>query len=131
MEQSGGRLAFGGAGGLRQAGLDHEPVAVLGERVAHVAELGLLALAFAEQACLRVGDRGVCRVRPLLPVEVDLLVATLALGLGPVHRGGVLRRVLAVALGRCGLGQCRLGPRSSFASVFGGAPPSAAGGMVS
>src|SRR6185312_6857706 len=82
VERSGGRLAFGGAGGLRQAGLDHEPVAVLGELVAHVAELGLLALAFAEQACLRVGDRGVCRfdrfcpwkstssLRPLLSVSV-------------------------------------------------------------
>jgi hypothetical protein len=42
-----GSLALGGAGGRRQQGVDDEPATVLHQQEAHVAELGLLAVAFA------------------------------------------------------------------------------------
>ncbi len=53
--------------------------------MAHIAELGLLAGAFAEQPCVRIGGRGMRVVLAPLAVEVALGVAatTLILAWGP------------------------------------------------
>ena len=51
-----GRLALGGAGRRRHRRRDDEPVAIFHQRMAHEAELGLLAPSLAVQ--LRLGIRG-------------------------------------------------------------------------
>ncbi len=60
-------LALGGPGGLGELTLDDQAVAVLGQAVAGVAELGRLAVALAREPGLGVGGRAVglrCRAAP-------------------------------------------------------------------
>ena len=68
-------MARGTSGG----GTDDQAVPVLHERMAHEAELGLLAGAFAEQLGIRIGYGGMRVVAALLTAEVLLAVA---LGVG-------------------------------------------------
>jgi hypothetical protein len=69
------RLAFDGSGGRPKFGLHHQPVAVLGQRVADVGKLGLLAFALAIEPGVGVGGRGVRVIAACLAVEVALAVA--------------------------------------------------------
>src|SRR5688500_2984187 len=61
-------------------------MAVLGHHVTHVAELGLLALAFAEQARIGIGGRSMRLVRAFLAMEVALSVAPAARALASRRR---------------------------------------------
>ena len=54
--------ALGGAASLGHQRIDDQTVAVLHQEVAHVAELGLLAVALAHQPRVGVGGRGMGRV---------------------------------------------------------------------
>src|SRR5579864_1206951 len=69
------RRALGGTVGLGQARVDDEAVAVLDHQVAHMAKLGLLAGALAEQAGVRVGGGEMRVILALLPMEVALSIA--------------------------------------------------------
>jgi hypothetical protein len=55
-----------------ELGLDHQPVAVLGQCIADIGELGLLAFALAIELGLRIGGRSVRVVAARLAVEVAL-----------------------------------------------------------
>ena len=94
-------LTLGGPRSLRELDLDDESVAVLGEGVAGVAELGLLAIPLARQPGLRVRGGAVASVAAALAVEVDvgvtpaaacwrLLALVLAPGPQVLERGGRL-----------------------------------------
>ena len=72
------RDPLGVAVGLGQAGVDHEPIAVLHQGMTHEAELGLLARSLAIEPRLRIGRRGVRLVGALLAMEVRLAVAPAA-----------------------------------------------------
>src|SRR5246127_5826360 len=61
--------------GLGEARIDDQPVAVLHHQMPHVAELGLLASALAEQAGVGVGSRGMRVVLALLAMKVALGIA--------------------------------------------------------
>src|SRR5271154_1544809 len=78
-----------GAVGLGQSRIDDQAVAVLRHQMAHVAELGLLAGAFAEQPGVRVGGRRMGVILSFLAVEI-------ALGVAPAVAPG--RRRFAVAI---------------------------------
>src|ERR1700757_2587286 len=67
--------ALGGAVGLGQPRVDDEAVAILRHQMPHVAELGLLASALAEQAGVGVRRRGMRGVFALLAMEVALGMA--------------------------------------------------------
>src|SRR5246500_1581698 len=67
--------ALGGAVGLGQPRVDDEAVAILRHQMPHVAELGLLASALAEQAGVGVRRRGMRGVLALLAMEVALGIA--------------------------------------------------------
>ena len=112
------RPAFGMTIGRRRLGLDNETIPVLHQRMAHVAELGLLALALAIEARVRIAGRGVRRVRALLAVKIDFgiaLIHLLILGLDL----GCFRSV------RLGLGGWRRGWRRTQPGEgrVGGSPP--------
>src|SRR5260221_9461837 len=77
------RRALGGAAGLAQPRRDDEPVAVLREDIPHVAELGLLALAFAKQAGGGGCRSGLGLVRPLSPCKYCLALCSLPPPPGP------------------------------------------------
>src|SRR6202162_4773603 len=66
------RRALRCAVGLGQSRIDDEAIAVLCHQMPHVAELGFLASAFAEQAGVGVGGREMRVVLALLAVEVAL-----------------------------------------------------------
>ena len=66
---------FGVARGEGGDGADDQAVAVLHERVAHGAELGLLARAFAVRPGVRVGRGGMRVIAVLLAAEVLLAIA--------------------------------------------------------
>ena len=83
--------ALGRAVGLGQPRIDDEPVAVLRHQMTHVAELGLLAGAFAEQPGVGVGGRGMRVVLALLAMEV-------ALGIAPAARLALSRGRIAAVL---------------------------------
>lgn len=83
------RLPFRATCGLRALDIDDQPVAVLGERVRHVAQLRFRKLALLVQPRLQVGRALVGRVAARLALEVCLRVApgrlvrtTAVLGLG-------------------------------------------------
>src|SRR5262245_45656829 len=89
-----GRFAFDGSGRRAEFGLDHQTMTVLGQRVADVAELGLLAFALAIEPFLRVAGRSVRMVAACLAMEVTFAVAA--------ARGRLVRAILgAEALHRC------------------------------
>lgn len=69
------RLALGGTVGMGDLHVHDQPVAVLHEDVAHVAQAGLVALALLEQPGIGVRGAGVGVVAALLPFEVHLGVA--------------------------------------------------------
>src|SRR5580704_532605 len=77
-EHEQGSLGLGVAGRLGELEVDEQAVAVLHQRVAGIAELGLLAAAFAGQPSLGIGGRAVGEIAPLLPMEVDLGIAVAA-----------------------------------------------------
>jgi hypothetical protein len=79
------RDAFDGSRRRAELGLDHQPMTVLGQRVADVGELGLLAFALAIEPGLRVGGRRLHVVAALLAVEVAFAIAAARRGL---VRGG-------------------------------------------
>ena len=81
------RAAFGVAVGPGQLGLDDEAVAVLHQRMPHVAQHRTGALRLAEQPGIGVGDRGMGGVGALLAAEIDFGVAVAAAGAG--RRGGL------------------------------------------
>src|ERR1700730_9855607 len=58
------RGALGRAVGLGQPGIDDEAVAILHQKMAHVAELGLLASALAKETGIRVRRRSMRLFRP-------------------------------------------------------------------
>ncbi len=68
-------MPFGMAVRMGQAGFNHETVAVLHQGMAHIAQLGLLALALAVEAGIGIGDRDVRLVRALLAMEVHFGIA--------------------------------------------------------
>src|SRR5471032_1479452 len=70
--------ALGCAVGLGQSGIDDKAIAVLHHQMPHVAELGLLAGTFAEQARVGVGGREMRVILALLAMEVALGVASTA-----------------------------------------------------
>jgi hypothetical protein len=70
-----GCLTFDGSRRRAELGLDHQPVAVLGQRVADIGELGLLAFALAIEPGLRIGGRSVRVVAARLAVKVTFAVA--------------------------------------------------------
>ena len=70
-------VPFGMAIRMREAGFNHKGVAVLHQGMAHIAELGLLALALPVEAGIGIGDRSVGLVGALLPVEVHFGIAAL------------------------------------------------------
>src|SRR6201987_1104863 len=76
--------------GLGEARIDDQPVAVLHHQMPHVAELGLLASALAEQAGIGVGSRGMRVVLALLAMEV-------ALGIAPLTAARLLTRWWIIA----------------------------------
>jgi hypothetical protein len=67
---------------LCEAGIGHQAVAVLNQRMAHIAKLGLFAISLAVEASLGISHRGVRLVRALLAVEVDLGIAALVRWIG-------------------------------------------------
>src|ERR1700758_4048022 len=77
--------------GLGEARIDNQPVAVLHHQMPHVAELGLLASALAEQAGVGVGSRGMRVVLALLAMEV-------ALGIAPLTAARLLTRWWIIAI---------------------------------
>src|ERR1700741_1853055 len=77
--------------GLGEARIDDQPVAVLHHQMPHVAELGLLASALAEQAGVGVGSRGMRVVLALLAMEV-------ALGIAPLTAARLLPRWWIIAI---------------------------------
>jgi hypothetical protein len=70
-----GCLAFDGSCRRAELGLDHQPVAVLGQRIADVGKLDLLAFALAIEPGCRIGGRSMRVVAARLAVEVALAVA--------------------------------------------------------
>jgi hypothetical protein len=71
-------LALSDAVRLGQLAVDDQPVAILGQAVAGVAELRRLAAPLAREARLGVGRRAMGRVRAPLSAPVDLGVASAA-----------------------------------------------------
>jgi hypothetical protein len=69
------RFAFGRSGGMRHRAGDGEAVAVLHQRVAHVAEHALAQVAIAIKPRVGIGGTGVGLVRALLAAKVALAVA--------------------------------------------------------
>src|SRR5437870_7847784 len=65
------RLPFGGSGGLGHLKVDRQPVPILHHDLPHEDQLGLLALALAEQARVWICRALVGRVRALLTMKVD------------------------------------------------------------
>src|SRR3974390_2970588 len=83
--------ALGGAVGLGQPRIDDEAVAILRHQMPHVAELGLLASALAEQAGVGVRRRAMRGVLALLAMEVALGIAGAAAILSRGRIAAVLR----------------------------------------
>ena len=83
------RLALGVTVGLGDLRLHDQPVAVLHQSMAHEAQYRPGAWRLLVEPRLGVSHRGMRRVRPPLPVEVDFGVAVLAGRLG--HRIGLGR----------------------------------------
>lgn len=81
------RLALGMTVGLGQITLHDQPVAVLHQSMPHETQHGTRAGGFLVKARIRIGDRGVCGVRALLALEVDLGIAVAAAVV--VHRVGL------------------------------------------
>jgi len=73
-----GSLPFGGACRLGHPGVHYQPVTVLHQQVAHVAELGGRAFALSEQQRIRVGLRLMGVPAALLATEVHRGIATAA-----------------------------------------------------
>jgi hypothetical protein len=73
-----GRVALGGAGSRRQHRIDDQAAPVLHQQMAHMAELGLLAPAPAEEPWVGIGGRGVRLVAAPLAVKVALGIAPTA-----------------------------------------------------
>src|SRR3954452_12040838 len=80
---------LGMAVSLGDAGVHDQPVAVLHERVAHKAELGLHPVALAIEPRVRISRADMGLVRALLAAEVDLGIAPLR-GIGLIGTGAIL-----------------------------------------
>jgi hypothetical protein len=68
-------LALGCAGGVGERAVHHQTIAILRQRMPHIAKLGGLAAALAVQLGSRVGARGMCLVRALLAPKILLGIA--------------------------------------------------------
>lgn len=68
------RFDFSSAGGVPHLSIDEESIAVLHQDTGHVAEFGFLAL-LSSQARIRIGRGGVGFIAPLLPSEINFIVA--------------------------------------------------------
>jgi hypothetical protein len=89
-----GRLALNSSSRRAEFGLDDQSVTVLGQCIADLGELGLLAFALTIQASIGVGDRSMRAVATRLGVEVTFAVAATRrrlvraiLGAEAFHRG--------------------------------------------
>jgi len=69
------RVAFTMSVCMREAGFNHQAVPVSHQGMAHITELGLLALALAVEAGIGIGDRGMRFVGTLVPVKVHFGIA--------------------------------------------------------
>ena len=115
------RLRFGPPASLGYAAVDHQPVAILHQHMAGVAELGFLAGTLARQPGLGVGRRLVGIVAALLAVKVDariagvvgrdlrvrLIFALKALLSGPRFNQGAVDREGSPAMATRGEGELR------------------------
>ena len=75
FDQGQGRHALGMPIRPGQTGPDQQARAVLHQSMSHEAQLGLLARALAIEPRVRIGGRGMGRVRALLAPEVRLGIA--------------------------------------------------------
>jgi site-specific DNA recombinase len=78
LDQAGHHVPLGCASGGGDLKVDQQTMPILHQRLTHVAQLGLLARAFAAQAGIRVGPALVRGVGALLAVEVHPAIARIA-----------------------------------------------------
>src|SRR6266404_5730388 len=83
------RLWFGAPGSLSYAAVDRQPMAILHQHMAGIAELRLLAFPLARQPRFRIGSRLVAIVAALLAVKVHARIARILVVRRGLARFGV------------------------------------------